>query len=81
MKSLEGFVSEDSFTSILVMDGEGMFIGDTPEESVSYQKGDSLFLPAGSGEYKIEGTCDALVTTIRAKAEEDYYGKFEKIGM
>ena len=34
-------------------------------ESVSYKKGDSIFLTAGSGEYSVEGVCDALITTIR----------------
>lgn len=68
MKRLEGYVSEESFASILVLDGQGKFISEDQEESFSYQKGDSLFLPAGSGKYIIEGTCDALVTTIREKA-------------
>ena len=30
-------------------------------------KGDSLFLPAGSGSYRIEGVCEGLITTIREK--------------
>ncbi len=34
---------------------------------IGYGKGDSFFLPANSGDWKIEGVCDALLTTIRAK--------------
>ena len=37
-------------------------------ERLSYKKGDSLFLPAGTGDYKIEGCCDALITSIRENA-------------
>ena len=60
---LEGTVSEKSFLSILVLDGEGTITSNG--ESVSYKKGDSIFLTARSGEYSIEGVCDALLTTIR----------------
>ena len=60
---MEGTVSEKSFLSILVLDGEGEITSNG--ECVSYKKGDSIFLTAGSGEYSVEGVCDALLTTIR----------------
>lgn len=63
MKKMEGYVSELSFESILILDGKGTI--SNQEEIVDYQKGDSFFLPAGSGDYRIEGVCDALITTIR----------------
>lgn len=66
-KKLAGEVGTESFVSILILDGEGTVTNDG--ESVTYQKGDSLFLPAGSGAYEIEGVCDALVTTIREKKD------------
>lgn len=66
-KKLAGEVGPESFVSILILDGEGAVTNNG--ESVSYQKGDSLFLPAGSGAYEIEGVCDALVTTIREKKD------------
>ncbi len=66
MSKMEGNVSEDSFVSILILDGEGR-ISDK-EETLEFRKGDSFFLSAGSGDYTIEGFCDALVTTIREKA-------------
>ncbi len=66
MNRIEGFVSEESFASILILDGEGEI--SSGEETLSFQKGDSLFLSAGSGSYQVEGICDALVTTIREKA-------------
>lgn len=61
-----GTVNEESFLSILILDGEGSISANG--ENVTYQKGDSLFLSAGSGNWQIEGSCDALLTTIREKA-------------
>lgn len=83
MCRVEGAVSEESFVSILILDGEGIV---SCGNKVSYQKGDSLFLPAGSGAYVIEGSCDALITTIRAKAAPvrigiDIGGTDTKIGL
>ena len=66
MKKLEGSVSEESFASILFLDGQGT-ISDA-NETLDFKKGDSFFLSAGSGSYTVEGSCDALVTTIREKA-------------
>lgn len=66
MKKMEGMVTEDSFVSILMLDGMGTIT--CGGEQVSYKKGDSLFLSAGSGVYQIEGSCDALITSIREKA-------------
>ena len=83
MRRMEGYVSEESFVSILIPDGEGtVSCGD----EVTYKKGDSLFLPAGSGTYVIEGNCDALITTIREKAAPvrigiDIGGTDTKIGL
>ncbi|MCI8430291.1 MAG: ROK family protein [Lachnospiraceae bacterium] len=66
MKKMEGYVSDASFASILMLDGEGTII--SGEETAVFRKGDSFFLPAGSGKYTVEGSCDALITTIRRKA-------------
>ena len=62
----QGNVGPESFLSILILDGEGTI--SNQGEKVSYRKGDSIFLPAGSGDFTIEGVCDALITTIREKA-------------
>ncbi len=67
MKKMEGVVSEASFVSILMLDGKGTLTNQ--EEAVGFRKGDSLFLPAGSGAYQIEGICDALITTIRDRSK------------
>lgn len=83
MRRMEGYVSDESFVSILILDGEGtVSCGD----EATYKKGDSLFLPAGSGTYVIEGSCDALITTIREKAAPvrigiDIGGTDTKIGL
>lgn len=66
MKKMEGNVSEESFASILFLDGKGTITGQ--EGTLEFQKGDSFFVAAGSGAYTVEGTCDALITTIREKA-------------
>lgn len=63
MNKMEGVVSEVSFASILILDGEGRITN--KGESLPFRKGDSFFLTADSGAYTVEGTCDALVTTIR----------------
>ena len=63
---MQGTVYDTSFLSILILDGEGTI--SNKGEKVSYRKGDSLFLPAGCGDWQIEGRCDALLTTIREKA-------------
>lgn len=63
---VQGTVDEESFLSILILDGNGTL--SSKGEKLSYRKGDSFFLPANSGDWQIEGTCDALLTTIREKA-------------
>lgn len=60
---VSGNVDNSSFVSILVLDGEGVI--EDEDTSISFKKGDSLFMSAGNGEYKIKGVCDALVTYIK----------------
>lgn len=84
MKKMEGVVSKESFAGILVLDGEGTISG--RGESLRFKKGDSFFISAGSGDYTVEGRCDALVTTIRKKAAPvrigiDIGGTDTKIGL
>ena len=62
---ISGFVSEDSFAHFLFLSGEGRIA--CGGDDLYFRKGDSFFLPAGSGDYSITGTCEALVTTERAK--------------
>ena len=83
-KKVEGFASEASFISVLFLDGNG-YISDE-SESIAFKKGDSFFIPAGSGKYVIEGQCDALITSIRPKADPvrigvDIGGTDVKIGL
>lgn len=83
-KKIAGVVGQGSFASILVLDGQGIITNDG--ETIAYKKGDSFFIPAGSGAYEIEGVCDALVTTIRKKADTvrigiDIGGTDTKIGL
>lgn len=76
MESLHGKVTKRSFVSLLVLDGEGsvncadgdkqILADDGGENRMDFRKGDSLFLPAGSGRFRIKGSCHILMTTIRA---------------
>lgn len=66
LNRMQGTILDDSFLSILILDGEGTIA--SHGEKVEYRKGDSILLTAGSGDWQIEGTCDGLLTTIREKA-------------
>lgn len=59
---MEGFVSADSFLSLLFLDGKGRI--SLGELSMEYKKGDSFFISAASGKYKISGACELLLTRI-----------------
>lgn len=52
-----------SFISILVLDGEAV-VNSRGNEAVKLKKGDSLFVPAGMGEFVITGSCSAIMTNI-----------------
>ena len=62
LKKLCGTIGMDSFMSILIVEGSGEI--QNGNDTLFFEKGDSFFLPAGSGEYEITGSCEALVTTI-----------------
>lgn len=55
-------VSENSFCHILVIDGEASLSAEDGE--LSLKKGSSIFIPAGSGEYIINGKCSMIITEI-----------------
>ncbi len=59
---VSGCVDERSFLSILILDGSGTVTAGG--DSAEFKKGDSLFIPAGTGSYEITGVCDALLTTV-----------------
>ena len=58
----EGVSDETSFVSLLITEGTGTL--HCGGEQVPFRKGDSLFLPAGSGAYVMQGAYQALVTTV-----------------
>ena len=58
-------VDEDSFLHLLILDGEGCVCS---ENKVDFRKGDSLLLTASTGIFEIQGTCEALLTTIPGEA-------------
>ena len=50
------------FVSLLITEGSGAL--HCGGEQVTFRKGDSLFLPAGSGTFSIKGAYQALQTTV-----------------
>ena len=57
-----GHASERSFHALLFLSGEGTV--EANGTTVAYRKGDSIFLPAGIGEYHIRGNGEVLITTL-----------------
>lgn len=62
LSEADGFVDERSFLSVQILGGNGII--SSGGENLNYRKGDSFFLTAGAGKWKISGICDALLTTI-----------------
>ena len=54
---------EKSFHSIVCINGSGKLLyGES--KSMAFQKGDSIFVPAGTGKYSINGSCEIIFTTV-----------------
>ena len=68
MTSLEVFgahtvdVLDDSFLSVLILDGKGSIT--SGGAAVSVKKGDSVFIPASSGEVLFSGEFKALLSSL-----------------
>lgn len=56
-----GFIGDETFAHILILEGEGRIR--SGGDDLHFRKGDSFFLPAGSGDYEITGSCEALMTS------------------
>jgi mannose-6-phosphate isomerase len=56
------FVSGDSFRHLLILDGSGVL--SDGRESLFLEKGDSLFISAGTGDIMLLGRCTALMTSV-----------------
>ncbi|MEG1942553.1 MAG: type I phosphomannose isomerase catalytic subunit, partial [Angelakisella sp.] len=52
----------DSFVSLLVTEGDGELICDG--ETISFSRGDSLFVPADSGDFTLRGNATLLATRV-----------------
>lgn len=62
LSEVRGFVDEKTFLNVLILDGTGEIF--CSGEEISYRKGDSFLLTANSGEWKICGSCDALLCRV-----------------
>lgn len=58
--TFEDVCDETTFVSLLVLDGEGRLICGTQE--IELKKGSSIFIPAGKGNYTINGKLEILET-------------------
>lgn len=56
-------VGEDSFVSVLVLSGEGMIRHGDRE--YRFGTGDSYYLPAGMGEYALNGTAEIIMSSVK----------------
>jgi len=55
-------VDESSFNSVIALEGDGRLTN--KEFTMDFSKGDSIFIPANTGEIKIEGRCQFILTKI-----------------
>lgn len=53
---------QNSFVHLLILDGEGTLSDHCSQ--ISFRKGDSLFICAGTGSFSIRGRCQALQTQV-----------------
>jgi Phosphomannose isomerase len=51
-----------SFVSLMMLIGKGKVVGEKNE--VEFKPGDSMFIPAGAGEFVVEGECTFIKTTV-----------------
>ncbi|MDL2215723.1 ROK family protein [Ruminococcaceae bacterium OttesenSCG-928-N02] len=66
------YASGVSFHHLLVLTGTGTLHG--AGEELTFKKGDSIFVEAGSGTFTITGECDVLQTQLTpAKSEKKHY--------
>ncbi len=56
------FAGEDSFVSLLIMNGSGAL--SACGETIELKNGDSIFIPANGGEFKITGELEIIETRI-----------------
>lgn len=60
--NFEGTADESSFVSLLVLDGKGTLT--SCGETLEIEKGASIFIPAGSGDFTVAGELEILETRI-----------------
>ena len=61
-KSVEITADEKSFVSLLFLSGEGYI--EAKGEKTAFKKGDSFFIPAGTGKFMVNGCCSFVESRI-----------------
>ena len=64
LSEAQGNIDDKSFLSVVIVDGNGKI--SCGDDEIYYSKGDSFFLTANAGNWKICGKCHALLTTVPA---------------
>lgn len=59
---IEEYASDRSFVSLLCLEGEGALL--YGEQAMALKKGQSVFIPAGMGTFKLAGMMEVLKTTL-----------------
>lgn len=55
-------INENSFRSVVVTEGEGnLTLG---KDSLSFRRGDSIFIPAQEASYEIDGECSVIISYV-----------------
>ncbi len=63
-KAYSGVAGDNSFVSLIVTEGVGEVSNN--KESFKVSKGDSLFISAGSGDFKVTGDLDFICTRVKS---------------
>ena len=62
VSKIEGNVDDKTFLSVIILDGQGKI--SAGEETFNFVKGDSYFIPADAGSWKLEGAGEIILTYV-----------------
>lgn len=60
--SKEFYVDKSSFMAVVVIEGKGILIDECSE--IKIERGDTFFIPAGTGDIRIEGMCKVIFVHV-----------------
>lgn len=69
-EQFESVATKDSFHSLLILEGRGKIV--SHEEEMDFWSGESIFIPADSGNYTLKGNFQALLTYVPKTDKKKY---------